>query len=65
VAVKSFYDDLFHGAGVFAERLELVRPRAAEDPAIAEIIGFIDEGKARGGRHRSLCMPKAGESVVE
>jgi UDP-N-acetylglucosamine acyltransferase len=58
--VRSFFDDLFHSAGVFAERLERVRPRANEDVAIAEILAFIDEGKARGGRHRSLCLPRSG-----
>jgi UDP-N-acetylglucosamine acyltransferase len=63
LVVKSFYQDLFHGDGVFAERLERLRPRAAEDLAIAEIIAFIDEGKARGGRHRSLCLPKHGDSA--
>lgn len=63
VVVRSFFDDLFHGDGVFTDRLERVRSRAEEDPAIAEIIAFIDDGKARSGRHRSLCMPKAGETT--
>src|SRR6478752_7141541 len=40
-AVRSFYQKLFHGAGVFAERLERVQPLANDDPAIAEILTFI------------------------
>jgi UDP-N-acetylglucosamine acyltransferase len=56
-AVRSFYQDLFHGAGVFAERLARVQARAGEDPAIAEILAFI-----AGGKHRPLCLPAAGKS---
>jgi len=51
-AVRSFYRKLFQGPGVFAERLSQVKPLAAEDPAIAEILGFIEAGK-----HRALCLP--------
>jgi UDP-N-acetylglucosamine acyltransferase len=50
--VRSFYQDLFHGSGVFAERLARVQTRADEDPAIAEILAFIADGK-----HRPLCLP--------
>ena len=50
--VRSFYQKLFHGPGVFAERLDLVQPQAAEDPAIAEILTFIGAGK-----HRARCLP--------
>jgi UDP-N-acetylglucosamine acyltransferase len=50
--VRSFYQKLFHGPGIFAERLNAVQPLAAEDPAIAEILAFIDHGK-----HRALCLP--------
>ena len=49
--VRAFYQKLFHGPGIFAERLEAVRPLASEDPAIAEIIDFIGKGK------RPLCLP--------
>ena len=56
-AVRSFYQDLFHGAGVFAERLARVQARAGDDPAIAEILAFI-----AGGKHRPLCLPAAGKS---
>ncbi|WP_454628018.1 acyl-ACP--UDP-N-acetylglucosamine O-acyltransferase [Bradyrhizobium cenepequi] len=51
VTVRSFYQKLFHGDGVFAERLAAVQPLAAEDPAIAEILAFIGKGK------RPLCLP--------
>jgi UDP-N-acetylglucosamine acyltransferase len=49
--VRAFYQKLFHGEGVFAERLAAVQPLAAEDPAIAEILAFIGKGK------RPLCLP--------
>ena len=56
--VRSFYHKLFHGPGVFAERLNEVRHLAGADPAIAEILTFIDAGK-----HRELCQPmKAGKT---
>ena len=54
-ALRSFYQKLFHGPGVFAERLERVRPLASDDPAIADILAFI-----AGGRHRPLCLPAGG-----
>jgi UDP-N-acetylglucosamine acyltransferase len=50
--VRAFYQKLFYGPGIFAERLNLVQPLAAEDPAIAEILAFIAKGK-----HRPLCLP--------
>lgn len=50
--VRGFYRKLFHGPGTFAERLQDVQPMAAEDPAIAEILTFIGEGKLR-----PLCLP--------
>jgi UDP-N-acetylglucosamine acyltransferase len=50
--VRSFYQKLFHGPGIFAERLDKVRELAAADPAIAEILAFIDAGK-----NRELCQP--------
>src|SRR5882757_752126 len=50
--VRSFYQKLFHGPGIFAERLDAVQPMAKEDPAIAEILAFIGDGK-----HRALCLP--------
>lgn len=50
--VRSFYQKLFHGSGVFAERLAAAQSLANEDPAIAQILTFISEAK-----HRALCMP--------
>ena len=52
MAVRGFYQKLFHGEGVFAERLAQVTPMAQVDPAIAEILTFIN-----GSKHRSLCLP--------
>jgi UDP-N-acetylglucosamine acyltransferase len=51
-ALRSFYKKLFHGPGIFAERLAEVQPLAAEDPAIREILAFIGDGKLR-----ALCLP--------
>jgi UDP-N-acetylglucosamine acyltransferase len=51
-AIRSFYQKLFHGPATFAERLSEVRHLASADPAIAEILTFIDAGK-----HRELCQP--------
>jgi len=50
--VQAFYQELFHGPGIFAERLHESRHYADADPAIAEILAFID-----ADRHRSLCLP--------
>ena len=50
--VRAFYQKLFHGPGIFAERLQAVQGLAGEDPAIAEILDFIAKGK-----HRPLCLP--------
>ena len=58
--VRSFYQKLFHGPGSFAERLSAVQPLAAEDPAIAEILTFIDDGK-----HRALCLPADARNDIE
>ena len=52
VTVRAFYQKLFHGPGVFAERLARVQSLASEDPAIAEILTFIGDGK-----RRPLCLP--------
>lgn len=50
--VRGFYQKLFHGPSIFAERLSEVQPLASDDPAIAEILAFIGEGK-----NRALCLP--------
>ncbi len=49
--VRAFYQKLFHGPGIFAERLNAVQPLAGEDPAIAEILAFI------GARQASRALP--------
>lgn len=51
LVVREFYQKLFHGGGVFAERLEALRPMGSADPAIAEILTFIGDGIKR-----PLCM---------
>jgi UDP-N-acetylglucosamine acyltransferase len=51
-AVRSFYQKLFEAPGIFSERLAAVQTLASVDPAIAEILKFIDAGK-----HRALCLP--------
>jgi UDP-N-acetylglucosamine acyltransferase len=55
VMVRSFYQKLFHGSGIFADRLSALQPLAAEDPAIAEILAFLCDGN-----HRALCLPAEG-----
>ena len=59
--IRSFFRELFLTEGQFAERLERVRPRAAEDPAIAEILAFIDDRK----RRRRLCMARNDDVVLD
>ncbi len=56
--VAAFYQKLFLGPGRFAERLNDVRNLASGDPAIAEILAFID-----GESHRSLCLPAISDGV--
>jgi len=51
--VRTFYKELFHGDGLFGDRLAALQSSSAEDPAIAEILEFID-----GGKKRPLCQPK-------
>ena len=53
-AVRSFYQKLFESAGVFSERLDAARSLAVTDPAVAEILTFID-----AGQHRPLCLPSS------
>ena len=56
--VRAFYQKLFHGKGVFADRLESVQSMASDDPAIAEILAFI-----AGGKHRALCLPADNRQI--
>ena len=57
--IRSFYLKLFHGPGVFADRLNGIRDLASTDVAIGEILTFIDAGK-----HRELCQPKKAGSAT-
>ena len=50
--LEAFYQQLFHGPGIFAERLDKAKHLAGTDPAIAEILAFIE-----ADRHRALCLP--------
>ena len=56
--VDAFYQALFRGPGIFADRLHDSRRQTDADPAIAEILAFID-----ADRHRALCLPlKSGRA---
>jgi len=55
-AVRAFYQKLFHGSGVFAERLAALQGERDSEPAIAEILDFI-----AADRHRSLSMPSISD----
>lgn len=55
--LRAFYQKLFHGPGLFAERLDTVKPLRSEDPAIAEILDFID-----GAKQRPLCLPARADN---
>jgi len=51
-SLEAFYQELFHGPGIFADRLDEAKRQAGADPAIAEILAFIE-----ADRHRALCLP--------
>ena len=51
-SLEAFYQELFHGPGIFADRLDQAKHLADTDPAIAEILAFIE-----ADRHRALCLP--------
>ncbi|MDQ8728771.1 acyl-ACP--UDP-N-acetylglucosamine O-acyltransferase [Bradyrhizobium sp. LHD-71] len=60
--VRSFYQELFHGGGAFADRLAALQDERESDPAIAEILDFLgQDGK------RSLVLPKqsSGRASLE
>jgi len=60
--VRSFYHELFHGAGAFAERLAALQGERESDPAIAEILDFLGHDAKR-----SLVLPKqfSGRASLE
>ena len=51
--VRSFYQQLFHGQGAFAERLAQLQGERQSDPAIAEILDFLGHDAKR-----ALVLPK-------
>jgi len=55
--VRAFYQALFLGPGTFAERMAEAQATPPADPAIAEIIAFVTDGKKR-----SLCLPRGKHS---
>ena len=46
--VRSAFQVLFRGPGVFAERVEQTRAEFADDPLVQEILAFIDAPSRRG-----------------
>jgi len=42
------FQALFHGPGVFAERLAAARARFGADPLVGEVLAFIDAPSHRG-----------------
>jgi UDP-N-acetylglucosamine acyltransferase len=56
LVMRSFYQRLFHGPGIFAERLRALKAESSLDPAATEILDFVS-----AKNHRSLCFP-AGSS---
>ena len=54
--VRAFYQKLFHGPGIFAERLDAVQPMASEDPAIAR---NPRPSSATASSARCACRPMA------
>lgn len=51
-AIRAFFQFVFHGEGAFKDRLAEAQSMRDNDPAIAEILDFID-----GGQKRELCHP--------
>lgn len=51
-SMRNAYMDLFHGEGIFAERLEAVSTTYADNETVQKIISFV-----RGAEKRSLVMP--------
>jgi UDP-N-acetylglucosamine acyltransferase len=54
--IRQAYRMLFHGEGVFAERLAKTESEFAGDPLVAKILDFI-----RAKRKRQLMMPDMGK----
>lgn len=52
--VRQFYRQLFYGPGLFADRLRELKQQPFDEPAIGEIIAFVEASS-----DRSLCLPRA------
>ena len=50
--VRSFYQKLFHGPGIFAERLERCSRSPAKIPRSRK-----SSASSAHGKHRALCLP--------
>lgn len=50
--LRKAYRSLFHGAGVFSDRVGECRSELGEVPEVARVLDFIDAGE-----RRPLCMP--------
>lgn len=50
--LRRAYRALFHGPGVFADRVDAVAQEFADDPAVGKIVAFI-----RAGANRALMRP--------
>ncbi len=48
LTLRAAFQELFRGAGVFADRLGVVRARYGADPLVAEVLAFIDAPSERG-----------------
>jgi UDP-N-acetylglucosamine acyltransferase len=48
VVLRAAFRDLFRGAGVFAERLAVVRRQYGSHPLVAEVLAFVDASSHRG-----------------
>ena len=59
--MRAFYQKLFHGPGIFAERLNEVQPLAGDDPAIAEILAFIVPASIA----RCACRPTTASKIID
>lgn len=56
--IRQFYQKLFHGPGLFTDRLADVARMEQDDPAVGEILAFI-----RRDQHRPLCLPPKSEAA--
>jgi UDP-N-acetylglucosamine acyltransferase len=53
--LRAFYSRLFRGSGLFVDRLAAERQENHDEPAIIEILAFIE-----AGGKRALCLPSVG-----